>query len=62
MRNCKRNTGILNSISPPNFAHLSLHQANFVEVWLVVEGAGRDVPDSEEGFRLGERMMRVGRC
>jgi hypothetical protein len=39
---------------------LSLHLRNLVERRLVLEGSGQEVPDSEEAFRLGERMMRVG--
>ena len=39
---------------------LSLHLKNFVERLLVAEAVDGRTPRSEEGFRLGERMMRVG--
>ncbi len=39
---------------------LSLHLANFVERRLVSEAVDRITPRSEEGFRLGNRMMQVG--
>jgi hypothetical protein len=39
---------------------LSLHLQGFVERRLVAEAVGGVASRSEEGFRLGERMMRVG--
>ena len=39
---------------------LSLHLANLVERRLVAEAVDLRTPRSEEGFRLGERLMHVG--
>jgi hypothetical protein len=39
---------------------LSLHLQNFVERRLVAEAVDGRTPRSEEGFRLGERLMHVG--
>jgi hypothetical protein len=39
---------------------LSLHLQNFVERRLVAEAVDGRTPRSEEGFRLGQRLMHVG--